>query len=721
VRKTEGGRVFLVLIALLSSAAGQEVLIRPQKPLTHEVSVSLKLIQVYVTDKKGNPVPDLGREDFVLYDGGLPVTITEFERHVLVPPPPKAKPAVDRATTALPLLPPAAPALSRKYIFFFDFAYNNSRGIKKGKEAALHFLDHGVQPGDEVALFSYSLTRGLSINEFFSSDRAKVRAAVEALDVKSIAGRAEDVEQEYWLQATGQIQPQSGREGEIPWRRQDSKKQAENYILKLTALAKGLRYVPGQKHLILFSTGIANSLIYGGAAGTPREDGGGGAGTSRAQSASPFEVADRILLERYETLFKELSSSNCAVFSFDTRAGPIVPTLFAADEATFGDFRGRGRDNFTVGGVNQTQNTIFKEDNLTGLYSLAKLSRDTGGKYYGNIDESDRNLDQVRILTGTYYVLGYPISQAWDGAFHEIRVEVKRKGCDVRAQSGYFNPKPFAEYSDLEKQLHLLDLALSDNPVFQAPARGTMIPLAAGPADETANLVLLTKLPMDAVEKLAGGPSELVTFIFNEADNLTDLRRTEADLTKFKESVVFYSSGAALPPGSFQCRLVARNLESGEAAVASARTFVPKPLERGIRLHPPLLLVARSEAAYLEGKTADVGSWTALYPFDDKAFMPLLGPPLLGTAQIRAVVPCTIAGLEAFRLAFRAAFVNAATGEIHIPRVVPEGQVAANGAVVQMLALSLDGLPPGSHILYIYAEETMSGSLSFSTASLVVR
>jgi hypothetical protein len=38
--------------------------------LQHEVTVTLKLIQVTVTDKKGNPVSDLHKDEFVLYDNG---------------------------------------------------------------------------------------------------------------------------------------------------------------------------------------------------------------------------------------------------------------------------------------------------------------------------------------------------------------------------------------------------------------------------------------------------------------------------------------------------------------------------------------------------------------------------------------------------------------------------------------------------------------------------
>jgi hypothetical protein len=38
--------------------------------LQYEVSVTLKLIQVYVSDKEGNPIHDLTKDDFLLYDNG---------------------------------------------------------------------------------------------------------------------------------------------------------------------------------------------------------------------------------------------------------------------------------------------------------------------------------------------------------------------------------------------------------------------------------------------------------------------------------------------------------------------------------------------------------------------------------------------------------------------------------------------------------------------------
>ena len=69
---------FVFLIPGLHSNQRQE----KSQELRHEVAVTLKLIQVYVTDKKGNPVLDLKKEDFIIRDNGKEKTITEFERQI---------------------------------------------------------------------------------------------------------------------------------------------------------------------------------------------------------------------------------------------------------------------------------------------------------------------------------------------------------------------------------------------------------------------------------------------------------------------------------------------------------------------------------------------------------------------------------------------------------------------------------------------------------------
>jgi VWFA-related protein len=419
---------FLLLAALaalpvLSPSAppggpSQETPIRLAKPLQHEITVQLKLVQVYVCDGKGRPVQDLKKEDFAVFDNGTPMTLTEFERHIIATAPGKVPASAPR-----PAAPPSAvqlaaaaaspaeahgPSMSRKFFLFFDFANNNQRGARKSRDAALHFLDAEVKPGDEVGLLSYSLTRGLSIHEFLTLDHDKIRSAVADMNVKGIAGRGDEIEQEYWRQVTeGYVAEGFGSghtETIFNWKRQETKSEALNFILKLSALAKGLRYVPGQKLVVLFSSGIPNSLIYGNQAGSNQ--------ANVAGSRSAFDSGDPVLRTRNEEMLKELASSNCMIYSFDVREAAMVPSLFSYDEQTF-ENRSHyfSRDMFSESGVQQNNDLIYRDDRTTGLYSLRRLAKTTGGKYYSNIDRYADNMDDLQAMTSTFYVLGYSIPQ----------------------------------------------------------------------------------------------------------------------------------------------------------------------------------------------------------------------------------------------------------------------------------------------------------------------
>jgi VWFA-related protein len=707
------GLGLLSILASPLSPAPQEVVIRFQKPLQHEVSVTLKLIQVYVTDKKGKAVQDLQKSDFVVYDNGQLKDITEYEKHILAGPTAKTGLPATTETIIPTAVPPQPRAMRRKFFLFIDFAFNNQRGIKKSKEAALHFIDTELGFDDEVGLLSYSTLKGLSIHEYLTTEHQKIRQALEALDVKDIAGRAEDVEEEYWRQAVeGPIMNLGGVvsakvASPADWR-QEMKNQAQNFILKLTALAKAFRYIPGQKHFLFFSTGIIRSLIYGGHMGNAE--------------AGRFDPGDYVLRTQNEEMLKELSAANCTVFTFDTRESAKVASLFTYDERTFGT---GGRNIFTASGVQQSTMSLFRDDMLTGLDTLKKLSSTTGGKYYSNIDKYQENLEQVQNLTGSYYVLGYYISEQWDGRYHNLKVEVKRKGLEVRAQAGYFNPKPFREFSDMEKRLHLYDLALSDRPLFQTPLSAGMTSLS-GPGADALHLFILTKIPAATVEKLTGSKVEIVSLIFDEQDNLADLRRAEENFARHQGKDVFYGSYAVLQPGNYKCRLVIRDLETGSAAVASCKVHVPSKPELGIRLHPPLLLIPAKKSAYLEGRLSEKKedkaariSWSDFYPFDPGQFSPFIGELREGTSKITAVVPCTVKGIPLPTIAYTAHLLNSAGEKIPVA-ISSLNRVIKDEVRSQLLEFQLGELKPGHYVLYIFAEELATKAVSHTQVPLII-
>ena len=156
-----------------------------QKPLQHEVAVTLKLIQVYVTDKDGKPAANLDKSAFRIYDNGQLQTITEFERHMA----PAALAGISEPPLKENLLPtkPAAPRMGRKFFVLIDLDSNDLEGIARSRTAALHFLDTQTLPSDEVGVFSSSFMRGIVLHSYLTMDHAKAREAIQR--IREVPGR----------------------------------------------------------------------------------------------------------------------------------------------------------------------------------------------------------------------------------------------------------------------------------------------------------------------------------------------------------------------------------------------------------------------------------------------------------------------------------------------------------------------------------------------------
>jgi len=267
-----------------SNLASQQAA-QPQKPLQHEVAVTLKLIQVYVTDKKGKPARDLEKSDFIVYDNDKPRIITEFEKHFLFLPEAKlaeTKPAPARDTSSL---------MDRKFIFVIDFNSNDLEGIAKSRNAALHFLDTRVLPGEEIALFSNSFPKGLTLHEYLTTDHQKIRAALDkVLGIPGITkGWDSFASLGHSLMGMEALDTEVNVGASLQARSSNSQ-----FTAGLTNLAKALRQIPGQKNIILFSRGFG--------------------GTTVLKPGTLDQAA-------FRTMGQELASANSPVFAVDTTTG----------------------------------------------------------------------------------------------------------------------------------------------------------------------------------------------------------------------------------------------------------------------------------------------------------------------------------------------------------------------------------------------------------------
>jgi VWFA-related protein len=133
-------------------------------------------IDVVVTDKDGNPVRGLRREDFIVKEDKKPQTVLSFDYE---------DGSVPSYTPAkLPSLPvntfvnlPTEPERGPLYVLYYDMVNTSQVDQMAARQQILDFIDH-AQPGSRFALFVNAAD--LHLIQGFTSDHALLHAAILA-------------------------------------------------------------------------------------------------------------------------------------------------------------------------------------------------------------------------------------------------------------------------------------------------------------------------------------------------------------------------------------------------------------------------------------------------------------------------------------------------------------------------------------------------------------
>lgn len=637
--------LFYLLLFSLHAEISQEE--KNQETLQYEVSVILKLVQVYVTDKDGNPVTDLEKSDFVLYDEGELKTVTDFERHIF-------KLEKEIKDTKPDLTQKTSPLLNRKFFILLDYGRNGLYGINKSKNAALHFIDTQIQPTDEVAVLSLLALRGLILHEYLTTDHKLIRETVKKMrGVPGPIGGAPSLgptAAESYIQSGALVEPSGSavEEGRF------SSAKTQETIKVIRDFAKSLRYLPGNKNIIFFSSGFSGGDMF---------------------------------RDVFEDMCKEFASSNTPVYAVNS----------SNDRSSLGN------------------------DYLRLLSDLS------GGKYFNDVADYESVARGIQYITANYYVLGYYIDENWNGKYRKIKVEVKRKGCLVHAQEGYFNPKPFTEYSELEKRIHLFDLALSENPQFQV---SIIFPSIAMPCSENeeSNLVMLSEIPIDKIKEVTRGETEVLTLIFDEEKNIAEYHIGEVNFYTFPHNKICIYSISSLLPGEYECRLVIRDIKTGKGAVASSSVVIPEASDSGIKIFPPLLLIPEKKTLYLklskdQKKRTKKNSLSIndIYPFLSNDFSPLIEELEQGISKLLTVVRFSISDIKEPDVEISARLIDHSSGEI-IPLSFLFLSSENEGELYGLfLEFEMPELEPGDYSIEIIAEETTTQARSQVSHNFKIR
>ena len=140
-----------------------------------------------------------------------------------------------------------------------------------------------------------------------------------------------------------------------------------------------------------------------------------GENNPREESANFFAQTD--VLRQMREVFTAANRNNTSIYSVDPRG--LAVGEFGIDENI---------------GPNQDRRTLqWTQD------SLRMLAEETDGRAIVNRNDLVPGLAQIVRDASFYYLIGYNSSQTpTDGRFHEIKINVRRRGVDVRARRGYW-------------------------------------------------------------------------------------------------------------------------------------------------------------------------------------------------------------------------------------------------------------------------------------------
>jgi VWFA-related protein len=170
----------LLTTALLTNAQAPSPPTLPQStaPTLHVYSRET-IIDVLVTDDKGQPVRGLKQSDFTVEEDSKPQPIrsfAEYDKATPPPPPHTLPPNTYNNSTALPANGPVQ-------IFLFDRVASAPADLQRSKPFIASYF-RTMPAGTTVAILNLSPTKGLRLIQGLTSDGSSAASAVENLDVE---------------------------------------------------------------------------------------------------------------------------------------------------------------------------------------------------------------------------------------------------------------------------------------------------------------------------------------------------------------------------------------------------------------------------------------------------------------------------------------------------------------------------------------------------------
>ena len=545
----------VVAVALALGAPAQDKPDDQKKLFFDTVQVNLISVEVFVTDRTGNPVTGLQREDFEVFEDGRPVNVTNFfAAEPSVPAPNPAAVAGSPAASAPeePKLPPVEQRLS--VVVFVDNSGITGAERNMALMNAREMLATCLRlPHTQAMVVTLDLRA--HVRQTFTSDRQLLGAALDKLEREPADPAAGAVNTSMIERAMSRISlppqftdPSASSRGRGIENRDFEREEAVSILQTIRSTAAEARErtratlvsttnfigslagLPGRK--VVFYVGNGLSLNPGESLFMKWQSRFGQAGLERGFSA-PLEARGLSLSSDFRNLVARANAGRVTFYAIDASGG-TAPGAATAEQSVLDP----------EPGINTTE-TMGKQ------HSIQHLAFATGGVAIAATPEPSATFARLLKDLDTYYSLAYPAPRMGDGKDHAITVKVRREGALVRYRRHYLDKT--ADDRVVERNLSALLHESGSNSLDVEVVVGTPVPRSGG----SFSVPLLVAVPLGKLVLLPEGDAHRGSVsIFLAAKDLDD-RITPPVKRHFSVSIPNTSLVAALGQiGSYTFELV---------------------------------------------------------------------------------------------------------------------------------------------------------------------
>jgi VWFA-related protein len=400
---------FLVCCALLPSCAASlfsQTAASDSRVTTFRAETRLVLLDIVVTNGKGEPVPGLRKEDFQVTEDGKPQNISVFEEHT-------------GGAITLAKLPPMPANVFTNYpltkipdsvnVLLLDWLNTQPQDQAYVRAQTVKYLK-GITPGASLAVFT--LGAQLHMVQEFTTDPAVLLAALDSnkakpstestrlLPTTAQTAAERDVINLMRMNLAAPAAIEAVTQEMAGTGALHTDQRVKLTLQALQQLARFLSGIPGRKNVIWFSGSFPISIFPG--AGVPHE------------YASDLRQTADLLTPGRVAIYPVSAAGLTGNFIYEAENEPSA----------------------------REQEESLKEESVKNAekqLAMEELARDTGGQALYNVNSLSDAMAHAINSGSHFYLLAYsPSNQKMDGKYRPIQVKLPRGEYKLAYRRGYY-------------------------------------------------------------------------------------------------------------------------------------------------------------------------------------------------------------------------------------------------------------------------------------------